>query len=123
MSKDHQPIVALIACPDHRHPNTTIVETGPRIAVQDQDLIQETLLCWRCWESDEDGILKLLMALNVPADEIVMVRNHAFSKKPYTPVCWSLISRYRETASGRGAMTKRESRRCRGQPSTGQRST
>ena len=45
MSKDHQPIVTLIACPDHRYHNTTIVETDPSISLQDQDLIQETLLC------------------------------------------------------------------------------
>ena len=82
MSKDDQPIVALKACPDHRLPITTIVETGPGISEQDQELIQETLLCRKCWQSDEDGILKLLQALGIPPDEIVMVRNQAFRKRP-----------------------------------------
>ena len=76
------PIVVLEACPDHRLPRTSIVETGPGISGQDMDLVQETLMCWRCWESDEDGILKLLVTLGIPADEILVVRNHAFSKKP-----------------------------------------
>ena len=82
MPKDDQPIVALKACPDHRLPITSIVETGPGISEQDQELIQETLLCWQCWQSDEDGILKLLQALGIPPDEIVMVWKHAFRKRP-----------------------------------------
>ena len=83
MPKDpQQPIVALKACPAHRLPVTTIVETGPGISGGDMDLLQETSTCWRCWESDEDGVLKLLQALGFPTDEIVQVRTHAFSKKP-----------------------------------------
>ena len=83
MPKDpQQPIVALKACPAHQLPMTTIVETGSGISGPDQDLIEKTLMCWRCWESDEDGVLKLLQALGVPPDEIVQVRTHAFSKKP-----------------------------------------
>ena len=82
MSKDDQPIVALKACPDHRLPITTIVETGPGISEQDQELIRETLLCWQCWQSDEDGILRLLQVLGIPPDEIVMVRKLACRKRP-----------------------------------------
>ena len=67
MPKDrHQPIVAIKACPEHRLPMTTIVETGPGIAEPDQDLIEKTLMCWRCWESDEDGVRRLLKALGCP---------------------------------------------------------
>ena len=61
---------------------TTIVEPGPRISEKNKDLIERTLMCWRCWESDEDGVLRLLLALQVPPEDIVTVRNHAFSKKP-----------------------------------------
>ncbi len=82
MPKDDQPIVALKACPDHRLPITTIVETGPGISEQDREVIQETLLCLQCWQSDEDGILKLLQALGFPPDEIVMVRKLAFKNRP-----------------------------------------
>ena len=83
MAEDRQPlIVALKACPDHRLPMTTIVETGPGISAPDQDLIEQTLMCWRCWESDEDGVLRLLQALGIPPGEVAQVRDHAFSKKP-----------------------------------------
>ena len=82
MAKDrHQPIVAIKACPVHRLPMTTIVETGPGISEPDQDLIEKTLMCWRCWESDEDGVRRLLQALGFSPDESLLVRNHAFSKK------------------------------------------
>ena len=83
MAEDRQqPVVAIEACPEHRLPMTTIVETGPGMAGQDQELLQATLMCWRCWESDEDGVMRLLQAIGVPLDEIVQVRDHAFSKKP-----------------------------------------
>ena len=74
-------MVAIEACPEHRLPMTTIVETGPGISEPDQDLIEKTLTCWRCWESDENGVMRLLQAIGVPPDEIVQVREHAFSKK------------------------------------------
>ena len=83
MAEDRQPpVVAIKACPDHRLPMTTIVETGPGISEQDQDLLDATLMCWRCWEADEDGVVRLLQAIGVPPDEVVQVRRHAFSKKP-----------------------------------------
>ena len=64
--ESNQPIVALIACPEHRLPMTTIVETGPNISGADRELVSETLMCWRCRESDEDGILRLLQAIGAP---------------------------------------------------------
>ena len=83
MAEDRQqPVVAIVACPDHRLPMTTIVETGPGISEQGQDLLEKTLMCWRCWESDEDGVMRLLQAIGVPPDDAVLVRHHAFSKKP-----------------------------------------
>ncbi len=39
-------------------------------------------MCQRCWESDEAGALALLSALEVPYDDVMAVRLHAFSKKP-----------------------------------------
>ena len=83
MAEDRQqPVVAIVACPDHRLPMTTIVETGPGISEQDQDLLDATLMCWRCWESDEDGVTRLLQGLGFSPDDVVLVRHHAFSKKP-----------------------------------------
>ena len=42
MPKDrNQPIVALIACPEHRLPMTTIVETGPSISDADRELVSD----------------------------------------------------------------------------------
>ena len=82
MSFDRRPIIALVACPEHRPDDTEVIHTGPEGTVPEHDLVAETLMCWRCWESDEDGILALLTALGVPFEEIVEVRLHAFSKKP-----------------------------------------
>ena len=43
MAEDRQqPVVAIKACPDHRLPMTTIVETGPGISEPDQDLLHAT---------------------------------------------------------------------------------
>ena len=80
--ESNQPIVALIACPEHWLPMTTIVETGPNISDADMELVSETLMCWRCRESDEDGILRMLQAIGVPPAERVQVHRHAFSNKP-----------------------------------------
>ena len=82
MSFDQRPIIGLAACPEHRPDDTEIVHTGPEGTDPEHDLVAETLMCWRCWESDEAGILALLNALAIPFDEIIEVRRHAFSKKP-----------------------------------------
>ena len=82
MSLDRQPVIALVACPEHRPDETEVIHTGPEGTDPEHDFVAETLGCWRCWESDEAGILALLHALGVPLEEIMEVRRHAFSKKP-----------------------------------------
>ena len=57
MSFDQRPIIALVACPEHRPDDTEVMHTGPEGTDREIDFVAETLMCWRCWESDEAGIL------------------------------------------------------------------
>ena len=82
MSFDQRPIIALVACPEHRPDDTEVIHTGPEATDPEIDFVAETLMCWRCWESDEAGILTLLNALAIPLERIMEVRRHAFSGKP-----------------------------------------
>ena len=76
------PITPIIACSDHQPDETFGVQTGPEISETGADIIERTLMCWRCWESDERGILRFCEALGVPADDVAAVRTLAFSRKP-----------------------------------------
>ena len=59
-----------------------MIHTGPEATDPEIDFVAETLMYWRCWESDEAGILALLNALAIPFEGIMEVRRHAFSGKP-----------------------------------------
>lgn len=76
-------VVALQPCPEHR-PQTELdlVQTGPGMAEGRKDQLESILLCWRCWEGDEDGMLRMMYALNFSSEDVVTTITQAFKKKP-----------------------------------------
>ena len=78
------PEVRVKVCPEHRPRQTTTHHTGPAGVDPPEtvkDAIIEVLECWRCWESDEAGVVDVLVHLNASASQIEQVRRRAFSKK------------------------------------------
>ena len=76
------PTVAIVACSDHRPPDHKTVLTGPGGDADATDEVSEILMCWRCWESDEEGLRRLMHTLGFPEDQIWEVYRFAFSRKP-----------------------------------------
>ena len=78
------PEIRVKVCPKHRPKQTTAHYTGP-IGVEPsedvKDTITDVLMCWRCWESDEAGVVTTLVHLEVSTADIEAVRRVAFSKK------------------------------------------
>ena len=76
-------VVALQPCPEHR-PQTELdlVQTGPGMAKGRKDQLEDIMLCWRCWEEDEDGILRMMYAMGFSSEDVVTACTQAFTKKP-----------------------------------------
>ena len=78
-----RPVVAIEACPEHRLPMTTIVETGPGISEPDQGLAPRDVYVLAVLGVGRGWRVEVAPGYWHPAPtrEIAQVRAHAFSKK------------------------------------------
>ena len=75
------PTVFIKACPSHFLGHLVAVRTGGLGGTEEeQEHIQDTLMCGNCWRQDRQGLERAMEAMGFSDQDITIVRSHAMQE-------------------------------------------
>ena len=78
----NSPRVYIQACPAHNLGHMAELRTGGLGGTEEeQERIQETLMCGDCWGRDRQGLERAMQAMGFSDRDIVIVSSHAMQQK------------------------------------------
>ena len=78
------PLIVIKGCAEHstvRGGRIGAVMSGPGSSEAAQEFIRDTLMCWKCWDLDEQAMLAVTAALHLAPQETVMLRLGVMRRK------------------------------------------
>ena len=69
-------VVYIKACPEHHPPGVHAIQSGPGGTEEEYDLMADSIMCSKCWDSDEAGMLRLVRSINLSEADVLMIREH-----------------------------------------------